>query len=203
MRADELRVSHTPEIHCFAHPTIREVTGVTGRALSTETYADKRLVVRTRSRAWVQACSLTEMEDALRTHRGLPRLFSVMLRSNHASFGFRGLVVRAPLGVLDLLLSRIARVTDPSLFSDDDSGDSLARCVGNRTAFRARSVCGPVGRYLGSRRPICTTSELATPPNHFGKSTTASLGKPDIPYSATSTPYYSAARRHRASISPD
>lgn len=78
-----------------------------------------------------------------------------------------GLVVPAPISAFRFVLSLIAFMTGPSpLFGATDAlefaedrcfdvfGEGLASCVGKRTALRAFSVCGPVGRYLGSRRPI-------------------------------------------------
>ncbi len=37
-------------------------------------------------------------------------------------------------------------------------------CVGNRTAFSAFSVCGPVGKYFGSSNPIYTHPEQSAHP---------------------------------------
>lgn len=69
------------------------------------------------------------------------------------------MVPATPASACLFALSLIALVTGPSLFLGEggvlevDFG-SFCWCVGNRTALRAFSVCGPVGRYLGSRRPI-------------------------------------------------
>jgi len=59
--------------------------------------------------------------------------------------------------VLEVVLARELRswVMGPSSVVLMLGLDALGWCVGKRTALSAFSVCGPVGRYLGSRRPIC------------------------------------------------
>lgn len=79
---------------------------------------------------------------------------SSALLSHHASFGFIGLVVPAPMSAFALVLSLIAFVTGPS-FLDCAGVAARGSWVGNRTALSTFSVCGPVGRYFGSKRPIC------------------------------------------------
>jgi len=65
------------------------------------------------------------------------------------------LLVLALVPVLGLARDLSSWVMGPSGAVLEFGLDALGWCVGNRTALSAFSVCGPVGRYLGSRRPIC------------------------------------------------